>query len=171
MMKDALNIGMSIMDNYFDKIDPRKARKDDDDEYDAQPEYSDDEDAVKDNPDIVIYESKDQYVLHDLPYIIGTQDYLENDHVGLRDVESEGESENEEDDNVAVGEDQQESDETASETGSEEETESEQDTKPSKTKTTPSRPQTMFEADSDGDDDLFKSSNKRVRNIKYINFI
>lgn len=40
---------------------------------------------------MIIYEAKDPYVLRSLPYLIGSQAFLEHDHVGLKDLDSEEE--------------------------------------------------------------------------------
>lgn len=66
------------MDSYFDKLSVNELEQ---------------EDEPNNQEDIIVYETKDPYVLHSLPYLIGSQLYMENDHVGLNDLE---ESENEE---------------------------------------------------------------------------
>jgi WASH complex subunit FAM21 len=73
-INEAVQIGISIMDKYFQKLDGKDMNRDGDDDDD------DDEDD-----DLVIYEAKDPYILRSLPYLIGSPLYLENDHVGLRD--------------------------------------------------------------------------------------
>ena len=98
-MNEAVNVGMSIMDNYFEKLDARKL-KDEDDE-DVEGDEEDDVDKKAGNlteEDLLVYEAKDPYVLRSLPYLIGSDAYLENDHVGLKDLESDEEVE--EDDEI-----------------------------------------------------------------------
>lgn len=87
------------MDTYFDRLDSRTLKKagdgasmDEDDEDVAAGDFE----AAANLEDLIIYESKDPYVLRSLPYLIGSQGYLENDHVGLKDLESEDEEEEEE---------------------------------------------------------------------------
>ena len=163
IMKDAVNIGMSIMDSYFDKIDPKKQR-DGEDGYDedkdaAQPDSDDETAAAYANEaaaDVVIYESKDPYVLHNLPFIIGTQLYLESDDVGLKDLESEAEDDQEE-------EEESSSSEESSEQSSDEEDE-ESDAPPAR-KPDKAKQKDMFAASDDDDDDLFKSDKKNVNFI------
>lgn len=83
------------MDTYFDKLDPKALKREDELE-----DESDDEDtknfeaaAGGNRDELAIYESKDPYVLRSLPYLIGSTGYLDNDHVGLKDLESEDEEE------------------------------------------------------------------------------
>ena len=45
--------------------------------------------------DLIIYEPKNPYLLRSLPYLIGSKAYLDNDHVGLKDLDSEDEAEEE----------------------------------------------------------------------------
>lgn len=66
------------MDSYFDKLSVNEL------EQDGEPSNQE---------DIIVYETKDPYVLRSLPYLIGSPLYMENDHVGLNDLE---ESEHEE---------------------------------------------------------------------------
>ena len=92
-MNEAVNIGMSIMDTYFEKLDPKQAKsadsdQDDDDDDEATATAST---ANTSSVDMFIYETKDPYVLRSLPYLIGSQAFLDNDHVGLKDLDSEDE--------------------------------------------------------------------------------
>jgi WASH complex subunit FAM21 len=93
-MNEALKHGMSIMENYFEKLDAESTNQDEDDD-DQDNEYTNQANKLDQNKDIVIYEAKDPYVLRSLPYLIGSQLYMENDHVGLKDLESEDESDEE----------------------------------------------------------------------------
>jgi hypothetical protein len=97
-INEALNIGMSIMDNYFDKIDVNALKKEagSDEEDEGEEEIEAELKKQKGAEELIIYETKDPYVLHSLPYLIGTNSYLENDHVGLKDFDSEEEEEVEE---------------------------------------------------------------------------
>lgn len=90
-MNESLKLGMSIMDNYFEKLDANSSQDDLDEDEDEE----ENENKEK-NKDIVIYEAKDPYVLRSLPYLIGSQLYMENDHVGLKDLDSEDEADSEE---------------------------------------------------------------------------
>jgi hypothetical protein len=94
-INEALNIGMSIMDNYFDKIDVNALKKEagSDEEDEGEEEIEAELKKQKGAEELIIYETKDPYVLHSLPYLIGTNSYLENDHVGLKDFDSEEEEE------------------------------------------------------------------------------
>ena len=87
-MNEAVNIGMSIMDNYFEKLDPKQAKSADSDQDDDEVDMLV---ANASNVDFFIYETKDPYVLRSLPYLIGSQAFLDNDHVGLRDLDSDDE--------------------------------------------------------------------------------
>jgi WASH complex subunit FAM21 len=60
------------MDSYFDKLSVNELEQDDE---------------PSNQEDIIVYETKDPYVLRSLPYLIGSQLYIENDHVGLNDLE------------------------------------------------------------------------------------
>jgi WASH complex subunit FAM21 len=89
-MNEAVIMGMSIMDTYFERLDPNQAKSANSDQDD------DDEDDIlaantSSNVDLFIYETKDPYVLRSLPYLIGSQAFLDNDHVGLKDLDSEDE--------------------------------------------------------------------------------
>lgn len=97
-INEALNVGMSIMDNYFDKIDVNALKKEgrSDDEDEGEEEIEAELKKQKGAEELIVYETKDPYVLHSLPYLIGSQSYLENDHVGLKDFDSEDETEEEE---------------------------------------------------------------------------
>ncbi|RNA16966.1 WASH complex subunit FAM21C-like [Brachionus plicatilis] len=98
VITESVQIGMSIMDTYFDQIDGSKL------------DESDDEDDQDKNEDLVIYETKDPYVLRSLPYLIGSDAYLENDHVGLKDLDDEvEEEEEEEEEEIAESESEAES--------------------------------------------------------------
>jgi len=79
------------MDTYFEKLDPKQSNSDDDDDEDSNQNMNTDQN------DMFIYETKDPYVLRSLPYLIGSQQFLDNDHVGLKDLDSEDEIEEEDD--------------------------------------------------------------------------
>jgi hypothetical protein len=110
-MNESLKLGMSIMENYFEKLDANSNQDDLDEDEDEE----ENEDKEK-NKDIAIYEAKDPYVLRSLPYLIGSQLYMENDHIGLKDLESEDEAESEE-----VEEDEEEVEKDESDESSESE--------------------------------------------------
>lgn len=100
-INEAVGIGCSIMDTYFDRLDSRALKKAGGE--DASIDEDEDEEVAAGNfeaaanlEDFIIYESKDPYVLRSLPYLIGSQGYLENDHVGLKDLESDEEEEEDE---------------------------------------------------------------------------
>lgn len=84
---EAVNVGMSIEDNYFDKLDPKDLKKGD--------ESDDEPDLNVEGSELIIYEPKNPYLLRSLPYLIGSKAYLDNDHVGLKDLDSEDEAEDE----------------------------------------------------------------------------
>jgi WASH complex subunit FAM21 len=124
-INDSVSIGMSIMDNYFQKLDARKMKKnleygddDDDDleeddvkndlERDNQNENDKQTDSLDNlDEDLIVYETKDPYLLRCLPYLIGTDSYLYNDHIGLRDLDDDDDDEddNDDDDNDENNED------------------------------------------------------------------
>ncbi len=91
-MTEACLAGMSIMDTYFDKLNPKDIKRSDSlgTHYD---EDEDEEEATGDekSDELVIYEAKDPYVLRSLPYLIGSQAFLDHDHVGLKDLDSDDE--------------------------------------------------------------------------------
>ena len=96
-INEAVNIGMSIMDNYFDRIDASEIKKvNESDNEDNEENIEIELKNKKDAEELIVYESKDPYVLHSLPYLIGSKLYLENDHVGLKDLDSEEEEDEEE---------------------------------------------------------------------------
>jgi hypothetical protein len=107
-INEALNIGMSIMDNYFDKIDVNALKKEagSDEEDEGEEEIEAELKKQKGAEELIIYETKDPYVLHSLPYLIGTNSYLENDHVGLKDFDSEEEEEEMEEEEEQVDEEE-----------------------------------------------------------------
>ena len=70
-VNEAIQIGISIMDKYFEKLENK--------------ENGDEDEEEGNEEDLVIYEAKDPYILRSLPYLIGSPLYMENDHVGLRD--------------------------------------------------------------------------------------
>jgi hypothetical protein len=168
-MKDAVNIGMSIMDTYFDKIDPKALKKDDNDDDDDDDANSDD-DQLNTNADIVVYESKDPYVLHNLPYIIGSQMYMESDDVGLKDFESEDENEEEDDEEVKDEEEseeetdeQDESDNQSTSEDSESESEKDESKSNRPKQAIQNKPVSMLDDDDDDEDnDFFKTEKKNV---------
>jgi len=75
---ESLQLGLNVMDSYFDRLSVNEPEQED------EPNKQD---------DIIVYETKDPYVLRSLPYLIGSQLYMENDHVGLNDLEEESEQE------------------------------------------------------------------------------
>jgi WASH complex subunit FAM21 len=83
-MNEAVLVGMSIMDTYFEKLDPKQESDDESDDDGANFKN-------KDSSELFIYETKDPYVLRSLPYLIGSQAFLDNDHVGLKDLDSDDE--------------------------------------------------------------------------------
>jgi hypothetical protein len=177
-MKDAVNLGMSIMDNYFDKIDPKKSRAgDDDDENDADEQADSDDENLKNQGDLIIYESKDPYVLHNLPFVIGSNLYLESDHIGLKDMESDEEAKPGDDDNDEDDDDDDDSDDDESvanqQTGKHAKSDSDESTDDSDdddfkalSKPTPKKQNVFAESDDDDDDGgLFKPDKKDVRKL------
>lgn len=143
-INEAVGIGCSIMDTYFDRLDSRTLKKGDtasiDEEEDEEVAAGNFE-AAANMEDFIIYESKDPYVLRSLPYLIGSQGYLENDHVGLKDLESE-------DEEVEEEEEEEVKDESSDvESSSLSEEDDEEDKKATK------RPPRRDEDDDDDDDD------------------
>lgn len=65
-MNEAVTIGMSIMDTYFERLDPKQTKNESDQDDDDDEE---DKNATETN-DTFIYETKDPYVLRSLPYLI-----------------------------------------------------------------------------------------------------
>ena len=114
-VNEAIQIGISIMDKYFEKLDSKDIAGDGD--------ADEDEEGMEE--DLVIYEVKDPYILRSLPYLIGSPLYIENDHVGLRDdfeeekVEEVDEQTDEKDENGSqanrVSDDEDEDDEKTDE--------------------------------------------------------
>jgi WASH complex subunit FAM21 len=90
-VNEAIQIGISIMDKYFEKLENK--------------ENGDEDEEEGNEEDLVIYEAKDPYILRSLPYLIGSPLYMENDHVGLRDDFDE---EEEEEVNEEIDEDEKE---------------------------------------------------------------
>ena len=104
----ALKLGIDVMQNSFDKIEPAQESSkqkdtsgnggegDDDDDDDDEEE----EKAEMENME-AIFEPKDPYALRPLPYVIGSVQFLQSDDVGLllaESDESEDEDEEEEED-------------------------------------------------------------------------
>ena len=87
-MTEACERGMSIMETYFDKLNTKDLKK-------SADQLEDEEDeavaGAENTEDLIIYEAKDPYVLRSLPYLIGSQAFLDHDHVGLKDLDSEDE--------------------------------------------------------------------------------
>lgn len=112
------------MDTYFDRLDPRALKNESDSEDDGR-----DLDIINaagdGEEDLEIYESKDPYVLRSLPYLIGSKEYLENDHVGLKDLESEEEEELQDEEETGL----QKTEETSSTLSSEDDEEKQTSTK------------------------------------------
>ncbi len=97
-MTEACLAGMSIMDTYFDKLNAKDIKRNDNLGGDYEEEEEEEAITGNENPDdLVIYEAKDPYVLRSLPYLIGSQAFLDNDHVGLKDLDSDDEELLEED--------------------------------------------------------------------------
>ncbi len=95
-INESIQIGLSIMDKYFQKIDPKIIENNEDDE----------DDETDDNQEnLVLYEMKDPYILRPLPYFIGSAQYIEDDSIGLKDTDEE------EDDEEVEEEEQSEEDE------------------------------------------------------------
>ena len=90
-ISESIQIGLSIMDKYFEKIDSKTiANNDDDDEYE-------DNDNKYENPEgLILYELKDPYILRPLPYLIGSSQSIEDDSIGLRDTDEDDDEEEEE---------------------------------------------------------------------------
>jgi WASH complex subunit FAM21 len=148
-INDAVNIGMSIMDKYFTKIENTNKDKDD----------IDDEDMEENEEDVDIYEVKDPYVLRNLPHLIGSAAYLEDDHVGLIDYEDEEEIKDEEQEEEEV--EVEEKSETLTEVEDEEdEASTEQEPK---TMGGLSLTNGLSHNNDDEEESLFKSSNFKVQ--------
>ena len=150
IINESVSIGMSIMDNYFDKIDGTKSENESDEENEDK------------NDDLVIYETKDPYVLRSLPYLIGSQAYLENDHVGLKDLEDDDEEDPEQDelDEEAIVESESESE-------NESESKSCTDSEKDQSLVQLNKKDNFFDEESDIDDDtsIFNSTKKQNDNL------
>ena len=134
-INEAVKLGMSIEDNYFEKLEAKKGEESDD-----EPELN------VEGVDLIIYEAKNPYQLRSLPYIIGSKAYLDNDHVGLRDLESEDEEEEEE------VEEKEENEKKNIEESSEDEMSEKEENKPTINEPTTKTKLPNLNADTDSDD-------------------
>ncbi|XP_077979550.1 uncharacterized protein LOC144434905 [Glandiceps talaboti] len=121
---EAIGYGLSVLDNAFDKLDIKDAISDSEDEDETNVAYRNDP----------ILEPKDLYAHRPLPHLIGSQDFLQDDDVGLGDIMSEEEEEEEEDEDDESEQESVSESEEESESDSEEESGSE-DEKPTKRRT------------------------------------
>ena len=151
---EACEIGMSIMDKYFDKLsakDLKRKKRSNPDEDDEEDDDDDEEDVEenqneKNTDELIIYETKDPYVLRSLPYLIGSQAFLDNDHVGLRDLDSD-----------------EEIDEESDEDHDQIEEEEDKNTKPKK----PSSIRSESSSESSSDDELFGEAETTVKKVVF----
>lgn len=152
-INEAVNIGMSIMDKYFMKIENTNKEKDD----------TEDEDIEENEEDIDIYEVKDPYVLRNLPHLIGSAAYLEDDHVGLIDYEDEEEAKEEDQEEI-----EEKSETSTEEEEDDEEEEGEDSIEPvQKNIGGLSLANGLLHANEDDEEesDLFKASNFKVKKV------
>ncbi|KAK3087963.1 hypothetical protein FSP39_012876 [Pinctada imbricata] len=77
-VQEALKLGIDVIDKAFDQLDSHAADSD----------SEDDDTAYRVDP---ILEAKDPYLSRPLPLMIGEPKFMEDDNVGLMEVESEGE--------------------------------------------------------------------------------
>ncbi|XP_048361944.1 WASH complex subunit 2-like isoform X1 [Sphaerodactylus townsendi] len=75
-IQEAVNYGMQVLDSAFEQLDIKAGNSDSEEETNEKVE--------------LILEPKDLYVDRPLPYLIGSQLFMEQDDVGLGDLSSEG---------------------------------------------------------------------------------
>lgn len=146
-INEAVSHGISLMDKYFNKLDGKELNKDDEDKEEGD-----------EAEDLVIFEAKDPYQLRSLPYLIGTPSYLEDEFVGLKEIE---EDEVEEEAQADQNEDKEESEEDSDDLSDESD-----DEKPA-AKPEAKKQEALFNGDDDDEDedddnDLFNDANKKV---------
>ncbi|XP_063347430.1 WASH complex subunit 2 isoform X3 [Pelmatolapia mariae] len=94
-MQEAVNYGLKVLESAFEHLDIKAGNSDSEDE-----EVSDRADAI--------LEPKDLYVDRPLPYLIGSQAFMEQDDVGLGDLSSDEMSVDSDRDSVIESEDDKE---------------------------------------------------------------
>jgi WASH complex subunit FAM21 len=148
-INEAVSLGISLMDKYFNKLDGKELNKDDEDK-----------DEGEEAEDLVIFEAKDPYQLRSLPYLIGTPSYLEDEFVGLKEVdEEEIEDEVQAEQNEEKDESEEDSDALSDDSDEE---------KPA-ARAEPKKQEVMFnggddeEGNEQDDNDLFNDTNRKVR--------
>jgi hypothetical protein len=99
-INESIQIGLSIMDKYFEKIDSKTIENNDGDD-----EYEDNDNKYENPEGLILYELKDPYILRPLPYLIGSSQYIEDDTIGLRDTDEDDDEEEVEDDEKTDDED------------------------------------------------------------------
>ena len=143
-INEAVSLGISLMDKYFNKLDGKELNKDDEDKEEGD-----------EAEDLVIFEAKDPYQLRSLPYLIGTPSYLEDEFVGLKEIDEE---EVEDDIQADQNEEKDESEEDSDALSDDED-------KPA-ARPEPKKQEVMFnggdDEDDEEDDDMFNDANKKV---------
>ncbi|KAM7408716.1 hypothetical protein PAMA_002439 [Pampus argenteus] len=94
-MQEAVNYGLRVLESAFEQLDIKAGNSDSEDE------------EVTDRVDAIL-EPKDLYVDRPLPYLIGSQAFMEQDDVGLGDLSSDEMSVDSDRDSVIESEDGQE---------------------------------------------------------------
>ena len=155
-INEAIQIGISIMDKYFQKLDGKAVANEEDDE---------DEDG---DDDLVIYEAKDPYILRSLPFLIGSPLYLENDHVGLRDDFDDEKEINDEEEDEEDEEDEVEDKESEKGASSDSSTDDDDEETRNETKKDIFNNKNKNSEDDDDDDNLFKvNKNEVIKTVVY----
>ena len=175
-------MGISIMDNYFEKLDTSKMSEDELDVHDEElAKYQ------SNSEDFVVYEAKDPYILRSLPYLIGSSLYLENDHIGLEENLSDEEDDSDYDEELKKIEANKETDddeESETETDSDAESDADkpahpapslnfaQPSKETKERKNVVKKSNMFSSSSEEsgeeNEDLFSSKKNNVKTLSFL---
>ncbi|XP_056148378.1 WASH complex subunit 2 isoform X3 [Lampris incognitus] len=107
-MQEAVNFGLRVLDSAFEQLDIKAGNSDSEDE-----EATDKLEAI--------LEPKDLYVDRPLPYLIGSQAFMEQDDVGLGDLSSDDMSIDSDQDSVIESEDSKDAIQSDEEFGQEDE--------------------------------------------------
>ncbi|XP_046884599.1 WASH complex subunit 2 isoform X4 [Hypomesus transpacificus] len=141
-MQEAVNYGLKVLDSAFEQLDIKAGNSD-----------SEDEEAT-DRVEPIL-EPKDLYVDRPLPYLIGSQPFMEQEDVGLGDLSSEEMSIDSDRDSVMESEDGKEADQSDEDFDQEDEDQGSIKKKPSMMSFDDDE-----EEDEDGDSDIFGDSDK-----------
>lgn len=85
-LKIAIQMGLKVLEDSFDVLDPNAANSDFDSDLDSE-----DDDQADGIAGEKLYEPKDPYVTRPLPHLIGSRGFQESDDVGIRDLPSDDE--------------------------------------------------------------------------------